>query len=422
MKTGNGPAVSVIVPVYNVEKYLEECLDSLKHQTWRDFEAICIDDGATDGSGAILDRFAKEDPRFRVIHKENGGYGKAVNLGMNLAKGETFCILESDDSAVPEMLEILLKAKEKSGADVVRGIINECYGELRLPLNMYGDIPMNTLIHTADYPSLVIRPTVYSALYDLPAVRKTKVRVPETPGASFQDMGLTFAVTLRLKTEYIVPVPLVNYRVMRPGASVTVPDQWNAVQAQQSFMQETAGKDAYGAQLAAAAAFHTFVWEWERSGMREDRLEDLRKKAEELGRGLRREAMSEEDRIMLDSLLAGDLTAAERRKSRREDNIRWLREKASEKPICLYGAGKGGLNMLRYLLRIGIRPECFVTSFSESPKEYCGLPVVPVGQADRSSLCILSVYAKNLTEIEKAASEHGFSEIRRAADFLNENI
>ena len=58
MKTGNGPAVSVIVPVYNVEKYLEECLDSLKHQTWRDFEAICIDDGATDGSGAILDRFA----------------------------------------------------------------------------------------------------------------------------------------------------------------------------------------------------------------------------------------------------------------------------------------------------------------------------------------------------------------------------
>ncbi|MBR4695972.1 MAG: glycosyltransferase family 2 protein, partial [Selenomonadaceae bacterium] len=78
-------AVSLLVPVYNVESYLEEALASAVGQTLQNIEIVCIDDGSTDGSSAILDAYAARDKRMRVFHKENGGYGKAMNLALELA-------------------------------------------------------------------------------------------------------------------------------------------------------------------------------------------------------------------------------------------------------------------------------------------------------------------------------------------------
>ena len=82
------PKVSVIIPVYNVEKYLRECLDSVINQTLKDIEIICVDDGSTDSSGKILDEYAQKDKRIKVIHQENQGLGAAHNVGIDLAKGE----------------------------------------------------------------------------------------------------------------------------------------------------------------------------------------------------------------------------------------------------------------------------------------------------------------------------------------------
>ena len=75
------PKVSVVVPVYNVEKYLEQCLDSIVNQTLKDIEIICVDDGSTDKSGEILDRYVSEDDRIKVIHKKHSGYGDSMNIG-----------------------------------------------------------------------------------------------------------------------------------------------------------------------------------------------------------------------------------------------------------------------------------------------------------------------------------------------------
>ena len=77
--------VSVIIPVYNIEKYLRECLNSVRRQTLEELEIICIDDGSTDSSGSILDDYAKKDRRIHVIHKINEGYGKAMNTGLKIA-------------------------------------------------------------------------------------------------------------------------------------------------------------------------------------------------------------------------------------------------------------------------------------------------------------------------------------------------
>ena len=94
--------LSVIIPVYNMTRYLRECLDSVAAQSYPDWEAICIDDGSTDDSGAILDEYVAKDPRFRVIHKKNAGVPSARNDGIAAAQGEWVAFIDSDDSVKSE--------------------------------------------------------------------------------------------------------------------------------------------------------------------------------------------------------------------------------------------------------------------------------------------------------------------------------
>ena len=100
--------VSVIVPVYNAEKYIETCISSVLNQTFTDFELILIDDGSEDESGHICDEYATKDTRIRVFHKENGGPSAARNSGLNVAQGEWILFLDSDDWIVPESLQLLM--------------------------------------------------------------------------------------------------------------------------------------------------------------------------------------------------------------------------------------------------------------------------------------------------------------------------
>jgi glycosyltransferase involved in cell wall biosynthesis len=100
------PFFSVVVPTYNHEKFLPEALDSLLGQSIEDWEAVVVDDGSTDGSGEIMDRYAKRDPRIRPIHKANGGVSSALNAGIGNARGEWICWLSSDDYFEPGKLRI----------------------------------------------------------------------------------------------------------------------------------------------------------------------------------------------------------------------------------------------------------------------------------------------------------------------------
>ena len=103
------PAVSVIVPVYNTEKYLSACFESISRQTMTDFEVIIVDDGSTDGSGLFCDEYAGVDGRFSVFHKENGGVSSARNFALGYIKGEYICFIDSDDTVSGDYLETLVK-------------------------------------------------------------------------------------------------------------------------------------------------------------------------------------------------------------------------------------------------------------------------------------------------------------------------
>ena len=110
------PIISVVVPVYNIEKYLDRCITSILNQTFRDFELLLVDDGCTDNSGAICDRYASNDDRVRVFHKPNGGVSSARNRGIEEAQGQFICFVDSDDWVETTYLQIFMDySPEKYG-------------------------------------------------------------------------------------------------------------------------------------------------------------------------------------------------------------------------------------------------------------------------------------------------------------------
>ena len=123
------PLISIIIPVYNVEAYLRQCLDSILMQEMTDWEAILVDDGSPDGSGAICDEYAAGDPRIKVFHKANGGVSSARNLGLEVAKGEWIVFVDSDDKIEKGFLEI---------EDVSADIIQKGYDNIDADGNLLG--------------------------------------------------------------------------------------------------------------------------------------------------------------------------------------------------------------------------------------------------------------------------------------------
>ncbi len=120
------PKVTVIIPVYNTERLLDRCLESVVAQSLSDIEIICVDDGSTDGSGALLDSWAQRDGRIRVIHQSNGRQGKARNAALTIAQGEYVGMIDSDDYIPKEYFERLYNAAVEADADMAMcGIVKQ---------------------------------------------------------------------------------------------------------------------------------------------------------------------------------------------------------------------------------------------------------------------------------------------------------
>ena len=120
----NDPLVSVIVPIYNVEKYLKKCIDSVVTQSYKNLEIILVDDGSPDKCGDICDKYSETDSRIKVIHKKNGGLSDARNAGINVCSGEYISFIDSDDFVSPFFIEVLYTCIKCTGADIA-SLVNE---------------------------------------------------------------------------------------------------------------------------------------------------------------------------------------------------------------------------------------------------------------------------------------------------------
>lgn len=164
--------ISVVVPCYKVEQFLEKCVNSILDSSFKDFEVILVDDGSPDKSGELADELAKRDDRIRVIHKQNGGVVKARETGVEAAQGEWITLVDSDDSITPNALEDLYNASIGEDTDIVIGfpigmkfpVIPDNYD-----IEQYrSDIISGTRIQAAPWGRLIRRSIITPFLFDIP--------------------------------------------------------------------------------------------------------------------------------------------------------------------------------------------------------------------------------------------------------------
>ena len=208
--------VSIIVPVYNVEKYLERCLDSLINQTFKDIEIICIDDGSIDNSGKILDEYAAKDSRLKVIHQNNAGQAAARNNGMKIASGRYISFVDSDDWVDKDFIEKLYDAIIRNDADIAAAsIIRKRQNSEKYRVHYTEEKCLETLsdkIAVCNIPKCCY---VWNKLYKKEIIADWQFKA----GVYFEDV-LWMPEVLK-KSKKLVSVPGVNYYYWaNPGSTV----------------------------------------------------------------------------------------------------------------------------------------------------------------------------------------------------------
>ena len=188
------PKVSVIVPIYGVEKYLKEALDSIINQTLDDLEIILIDDGGKDSCPQIIDEYAAKDSRIITIHKQNGGYGQSCNVGLEKATGEYIAIMEPDDYIDSHMYEDLYNIAKKYDSDIVK---SPFYKNIDTPMyknviyehfTKYYSIPEDRSFTIFEAPHLLYyHPSIWSAIYKREFLANNNIKFKEVPGAGWTD-------------------------------------------------------------------------------------------------------------------------------------------------------------------------------------------------------------------------------------------
>lgn len=214
--------VSVIIPVYNVEEYLEDCLNSLLKQTLKEIEIICVDDGATDASPLILEEFEKKDSRIKVIHQKNAGAGVARNIGVSQAQGEYIGFVDSDDIVYPTMYsELYAKAKSCLADMVITGEVDTAVGEaIRFPIENFErtcKILELDQFNAVDYPEIVKNMFLWNRIYKRTFWKSQNFQIPE--GRKFaEDMLICTQTTVLAARIGYVKGPLYWYRNQRENS------------------------------------------------------------------------------------------------------------------------------------------------------------------------------------------------------------
>ncbi len=237
--------VSIILPIYNVSQYLHECLDSVVRQTLKEIEIICVNDGSTDDSLEIIREYAAKDPRIVVITGPNGGYGKAMNKGLDRATGEYVGIVEPDDYISLTMFEDLYEIAKANELDFVKA---DFY---RFGRNDKGDMELKyvaldgtgtrygELLHPNQDPSLIkFVMNTWAGIYRREFLEAYHIRHNETPGASFQDNGFFFQTTVYGKRAMIVNKPYYRNRRDNPNSSVASKDKVYCSNVEYDFIRD----------------------------------------------------------------------------------------------------------------------------------------------------------------------------------------
>lgn len=222
--------VSIIIPIYNVEKYLRECLDSVVNQTLKDIEIICVNDGSPDNCGAIIDEYAKNDPRIKVIHKQNGGYGSAMNVGLENATGEYIGIVEPDDFIELNMYENLYDLAKLHNAEIVKSCF---YDNLdtknfksikKMKWGKDYELPNEVFTSKKCPLFLYFHPSIWSCIYEREFIDKNDIRFIEAKGAGWTDNPFQVQTTCLAKRIFYTDEAYYYWRKLNTNESKDLKD------------------------------------------------------------------------------------------------------------------------------------------------------------------------------------------------------
>lgn len=208
------PKISVVIPVYDAARWLRYCLDSVLGQSLQDIEVICVDDGSTDGSAAILAEYAEKDGRMRVLAQENSGQGVARNRGLEIAQGEFVAFLDSDD-LYPDgnVLADLVAAAERNGVDACGGSLEELLpnGAIRSSFSGFASALSFQSEGKIDFRDYAYDYGYYRFIYRLGLLRRFKIEFPNY--RRFQDPPFMVRALSAAGAFYVIPRPTYRYRV-----------------------------------------------------------------------------------------------------------------------------------------------------------------------------------------------------------------
>lgn len=268
------PKISVLVPCYNVEKYVAQCLDSILSQTLKDIEVICINDGSTDNTLSVFRSFEKIDERIKVLNKSNSGYGDSMNRGLALCLGKYIGIVESDDFIEPNMFEVLFDTAEKFNLEIARC----CYFEFKngTEVPVYNEwVPKNILIDPNVEKSVFSQaPAIWCSIYKNSWLKENHIKFLPTPGASYQDTSFAFKAYACARRVMMLGTPMLHYRldnqnssINNPGKVYCVCDEWDEIY---RFVRSNKKKFGHLFPIMPVLQYGTYKWNLDRldSGLR----------------------------------------------------------------------------------------------------------------------------------------------------------
>ena len=255
--------VSVLIPVYNVEDYLEQCLDSIINQTFQDIEIICVNDGSTDSSPDILKKYSAKDSRIVVVNKENGGLPSARNAGIDAAKGQYVSFVDADDYIEPNMIERLYGTAERKKAEIVICGANIFPETPRAADWLYSTLsPQSEYYEKCDekllFENVASRPFVWRVFVSKDLIDRNGIRLNESIHIG-EDNAFQFRIYPKAKGISMIPDKLYNYRWYREG----------------SLMNSVVYKNVEKKCVAHIKMVLHVIEEWEKSGVMETMGKDF---------------------------------------------------------------------------------------------------------------------------------------------------
>lgn len=277
--------ISVIVPVYNVEEYLVQCLDSVVGQTYGDLEILLVDDGSTDGSGRICDEYAEKNPRIRVFHTVNHGLSAARNIGLDRASGEYIAFVDSDDWLETDMYERMIEAAEMSGADIVvcgyfidKPDIKE--KKTLAPVSLDKEEALTAVIHGK------VPIHVWGRLFSLSCF--SRVRFPV--GYDYEDTIVTYSILNTMNRMQCIEPALYHYRIRensitKQNTPKNLRDHWRAVKGAWDMHAQIVGMEEKKILFSRCAFVIIRTWRWYYRTPKEERKSfDISRELQEMSR------------------------------------------------------------------------------------------------------------------------------------------